>query len=264
VIVSTKKMLKTIVNHVKYKQRFVNTNIKVVMKNSIHTVGQKPKTILAGEGPPPPERGTGDADALLKSAAPKISNSKLKVIVFDMSVLVLHNPNDSSPTGIGFTSVGNWESWNIKQGTKGLLGYLHTRGIQAALLPRLDIRNDANLVDKAVHALSDQMQYEFSHVAANDPPNLDKSKSKLVQNLEVLRKHSFNSVDCNDMMIFSIDPDILQEAKDANYLTCAFKLGGVNWKAARVASNHVNSMDEMKLIVEDYNGISFRNRSTFF
>eukprot|EP00943_MAST-04B_sp_MAST-4B-sp1_P005416 g5416.t1 len=224
----------------------------------------KPKTILAGEGPPPPERGTGDADALLKSAAPKISNSKLKVIVFDMSVLVLHSTNDSSTTGIGFTSVGNWESWNIKQGTKGLLGYLHTRGIQAALLPRLDIRKDEKLVDKAIHALSDQMQYEFSHIAPNDPPNLDKSKSKLVQNVEYLRKHSFNSVDRNDMMIFSIDPDILQEAKDANYLTCAFKLGGVNWKAARIASNHVNSMDEMKLIVEDYNGISFRNRSTFF
>ena len=39
-----------------------------------------PKTILAGEGPPPPERGTGDADALLRSAAPKITDSKLKTL----------------------------------------------------------------------------------------------------------------------------------------------------------------------------------------
>ena len=238
------------------KHRFFSSN----NNNKSNT----PKTILAGEGPPPPERGTGDADALLRSAAPKITNSKLKAIVFDMSVLVLHNPETGDPNGIGFTSVGGWDSWNIKQGTKGLLGYLHTRGIKSALLPRLDIRNDDELVDKAINALSEQMQFEFSYIAPNDPPTLDKSKSQLIDNLEHLRKYNFNSIERNDMMVFSIDQDVIQEAKDANFLTCAFKLGGANWKAARIASNTVNDMDSMKLIIEDYNGISFRNRATFF
>ena len=109
------------------------------------------------------------------------------------------------------------------------------------------------------------MQFEFSYIAPNDPPTLDKSKSQLIDNLEHLRKYNnFNSIERNDMMVFSIDQDILQEAKDANFLTCAFKLGGANWKAARIASNTVNDMDSMKLIIEDYNGISFRNRATFF
>ena len=76
------------------KQRFFSSN-----NNNKSNI---PKTILAGEGPPPPERGTGDADALLRSAAPKITNSKLKAIVFDMSVLVLHNPETGDPNGIGF------------------------------------------------------------------------------------------------------------------------------------------------------------------
>ena len=60
-----------------------------------------PKTILAGEGPPPPERGTGDADALLKSSSPSISTSKLKAVVFDMSVLVLQNPEKDGGAGGG-------------------------------------------------------------------------------------------------------------------------------------------------------------------
>eukprot|EP00944_MAST-04C_sp_MAST-4C-sp1_P008874 g8874.t1 len=223
-----------------------------------------PKTILSGEGPPPPERGTGDADALLKSASPSISTSKLKAVVFDMSVLVLQNPENDNGAGLGFTSVGGWDSWNIQQGTKGLLGYLHTRGIKAGLLPRLNIREDSMLVEKAIHALSDQMQYEFSYIATNDPPSLDRSKSKLIDNLEHMRVYNFNSIERNDIMVFSTDKNILQEARDADFLTCAFKLGGSNWKAARLASNSVKSMDEMKLVIEDYNGISFRNRSTFF
>ena len=223
-----------------------------------------PKTILSGEGPPRPERGTGDADALLKSASPSISTSKLKAVVFDMSVLVLQNPENDNGAGLGFTSVGGWDSWNIQQGTKGLLGYLHTRGIKAGLLPRLNIREDSMLVEKAIHALSDQMQYEFSYIATTDPPSLDRSKSKLIDNLEHMRVYNFNSIERNDIMVFSTDKNILQEARDADFLTCAFKLGGSNWKAARLASNSVKSMDEMKLVIEDYNGISFRNRSTFF
>ncbi len=46
VIISIKKMLKTIVNHVKYKQRLVNTNIKVVMKNSMYAVEQIVNNVL--------------------------------------------------------------------------------------------------------------------------------------------------------------------------------------------------------------------------
>ena len=180
-----------------------------------------------------------------------------------MSVLVLQNPENDNGAGLGFTSVGGWDSWNIQQGTKGLLGYLHTRGIKAAVAA-FEYSRGFNASRKAIHALSDQMQYEFSYIATNDPPSLDRSKSKLIDNLEHMRVYNFNSIERNDIMVFSTDKNILQEARDADFLTCAFKLGGSNWKAARLASNSVKSMDEMKLVIEDYNGISFRNRSTFF
>ena len=39
-------MLRTLVNHVKHKQRLVNINIKMVMKNSMHAVEQILNNIL--------------------------------------------------------------------------------------------------------------------------------------------------------------------------------------------------------------------------
>ena len=148
----------------------------------------------------------------IEISSPSISTSKLKAVVFDMSVLVLQNPEKDGGAGLGFTSVGGWDSWNIQQGTKGLLGYLHTRGIKAGLLPRLNIREDSMLVEKAIHALSDQMQYGILYIATNDPQAWTNSNER-IDNLEHMRVYNFNSIERNDIMVFSTDENILREAR---------------------------------------------------
>ena len=136
------------------------------------------KTILAGEGPPPPGASlVGSAEEVLKTQPPALTNSKLKGLIFDMNVLLL----DVDATK-GVTSVGSWESWNTQPGVKGLLTYLHTRGLKAGLLPSFDIVGKPELVQKGLSALSEQVQYKFEHVTENNPPSASKQKLSVFSN----------------------------------------------------------------------------------
>ena len=100
---------------------------------SMFKKSQAEGVVLSGEGPPNPEAAhVGSAEDVLKTPAPKISTSKLKAVVFDMHVLLL----DSAKIG-SITSIGSSDSWNTQNGVKGLMAYMHTRGLKCGLLPRL-------------------------------------------------------------------------------------------------------------------------------
>jgi len=219
----------------------------------------KQKTILPGEGPPPPGASlVGSAEEVLNTQPPALTNSKLKGFVFDMNVLLLDVTSKK-----GITAVGGWDSWNTQPGVKGLLTYLHTRGLKAGLLPSFDIVGKPGLVEKGIAALSDQVQYKFNHVMENNPPSASKQKlSVFSSNIDSLQ--SKWGVRKEEIMVFSMDEELIATAKEREYFTCALKVQNKNWQAARAADYSVKNMNDVKLVIEELNGISFRNRELFF
>eukprot|EP00945_MAST-04E_sp_MAST-4E-sp1_P007860 g7860.t1 len=178
--------------------------------------------------------------------------------VFDMNVLLLDVTSKK-----GITAVGGWDSWNTQPGVKGLLTYLHTRGLKAGLLPSFDIVGKPGLVEKGIAALSDQVQYKFNHVMENNPPSASKQKlSVFSSNIDSLQ--SKWGVRKEEIMVFSMDEELIATAKEREYFTCALKVQNKNWQAARAADYSVKNMNDVKLVIEELNGISFRNRELFF
>ena len=252
---SARRLASPLVQHRGVRAAFSTRNSKP--GSSMFRKAKAEGVVLSGEGPPNPEAAhVGSAEDVLKTPAPKISTSKLKAVVFDMHVLLL----DSAKVG-SITRVGASDSWNTQNGVKGLMAYMHTRGLKCGLLPRFDMK-DPELIKQGLEALSDQMDYKFTNLADNDPPSGKISASRFEANLAQFSREW--SLEPNDIMVLSVDESLIKRAKLSGYFTCCLKQGGSNWQAAKAADWFVKNLPEVKLVVEELNGISFRNRELFF
>jgi hypothetical protein len=214
--------------------------------DKIHKKTQKNHMNVQTDGPMGVGKISQDA---LKEFRPKITTSALKGVVFDLATILNVKPSD--PDAALEDKIVSDDIWNIGEGAREFLMYLESRGLKVALLPRLLIDRQ-KLIDGTIDVFEERMNYNFRYHAANA------AQLKQVEtNLQDISTKM--NLETKDIMCVSMSEHVIRSAKDVNMYTCAFNLGGKNWKTKQQALYNVNKIGEMKSHVEELNGITFRD-----
>ncbi len=225
---------------------------KAIAQRGAHeekTRGATGRPLLDTDGPPAMGKLGHEA---LKGFRPAIGTSALQGVVFDLSSLLNVLPADNGDAALKSEVVSN-SVWNIGEGAREAIVYLEGRGIQTAVLPRLHLDADSDLVEYTVDQFQERLDHRFRLVAQNVPlKDVGPSLAATVKGMRLASKH---------VMVVSFSPMVLQQAKDSRMLTCAVSMGGKNWKAKSIAAYSIAAgagMTKLKDCVEEMNGISFR------
>ena len=224
---------------------------KAIAQRSAHEekAGTKGRPLLDTDGPPAMGKLGHEA---LKGFRPAIGTSALQGVVFDLSSLLNVLPTDNGDAALKSEVVSN-SVWNIGEGAREAIIYLEGRGIQTAVLPRLHLDENSELVQYTVDQFQERLDHRFRLVAQNVPlRDVGSSLAAAVKGMRLASKH---------VMVVSYSPMVLQQAKDSRMLTCAVSMGGKNWKAKSIAAYSIaagEGMTKLKDCVEEMNGISFR------
>ena len=214
--------------------------------------GQKEKNHMNVQTDGPMGVGIISQDAL-KKYRPKISDSPLKGVIFDLTTLL--NMKPSNPDAAVEDNVVSDDSWNIGKGGREMLMYLESRGVRVALLPRMFNDNSRNK-EFTINTFETKMNYTFPYQADNAAFLKDVEKSLK----DVTQKMSLTS---KDVMCVSMSEGVIDTAKKINMISTSFRVTqkgkrDINWKASDKAIYKIEELGQLKEHVEELNGITFR------
>lgn len=212
------------------------------------------KPIISTDGPP----SIGRLGPLKRENRPKLTNSVLKGVVFDLGALMNFFPDGDGDAALKPELVSD-ERWNVGNGARETIMWVEGRGLKTAVLPRLALSADVGrkLVDFTVDSFQEKLGHSFERVL-NNVHTVDKGVAARGVAKELLGECQRMQLEPKEVMVVTLSPMVIAAAKEQRMHTTALKNGSKNGRAQRQANFKIEALAELKSVVEELNGISYR------
>jgi hypothetical protein len=211
--------------------------------------------VIATDGPP----SIGRLGPLKRENRPRLTDSALKGVVFDLGALLNFFPAGDNGDAALKPELVSDERWNVGNGARETMMWVEGRGLQTAVLPRLALSADVagDLVDFTVGSFQEKLGHSFERVLGNVHA-VDKDGAARVVEKELLQECRHMGLEPKEVMVVTLSPMVVAAAKRQHMHTTVLKNGSQNGKAQRLANFKIGALAELKGVVEELNGISYR------